>query len=725
MATNNIPVLLLSATCRPVAVAAITTSLMLQPRDINMIDGELTRPELRLIRITMQSTLSSCDDLLRIFAPCSFTSAADSVPMIIYSGTRNRTFQVMKVVNEAWNTRNHQYDPIDGFIRRYHSVTSDEDKLRVMDDFGAGRVPVISATMALGLGQNLKRVRCVVHMGRGDPAAIGQMVGRCGRDGNIGLGLLFMEPTRKNGRNLATDFGRGLEQDDDARMDALAVTKVCLRIALNIDNKLGYIPLEPDDPRVMEERLREIRLGFAKCKCSSCAPDEANSLMKVIQQMTILNFDSMLEDPSSIPKDPTVVTMTRKRKSNGPKGSCAYPKHVAEDLQKHLVHRFEAFYLDHLGPKAEFPPEVFFGLDEAVALVGSIDQIRAGDTNDLKLMERLIGGQCFDGQMASLDQAITDWTQSDYYQQHLNILTDLDRFIESEGIRVRMEMAAGLLALQEAAASRRQSENDAKAKAKTHAKTQAAAARTTARLLRATDLALERARLQSEKAAQKKAKEEERLANLRSQAQARAVAKAAQTAQRAAEKASREAMKGRKQRIGPQDRAGKKTARQERLAQNLARRHESLADHERPVNMISHDTTMVNDTRDELEQDVPGDDQTFRRAIGPAGNIEDIENHTRAARMARAETNRQKNQANLNTPKAHWVGPPTIRHMRSKGQTRSQPNVSRVLHSQVSVSGMEGMRADLQSGGVQGLGNSPFHISSEEPSAFEELSLTS
>jgi superfamily II DNA helicase RecQ len=237
MATNNIPVLLLSATCRPVAVAAITTSLMLQPRDINMIDGELTRPELRLIRITMQSTLSSCDDLLRIFAPCSFTSAADSVPMIIYSGTRNRTFQVMKVVNEARNTRNHQYDPMDGFIRRYHSVTSDEDKLRVMDDFGAGRVPVISATMALGLGQNLKRVRCVVHMGRGDPAAIGQMVGRCGRDGNIGLGLLFMEPTRKNGRNLATDFGQGLEQDNDARMDALAVTKVCLRIALNIDNK--------------------------------------------------------------------------------------------------------------------------------------------------------------------------------------------------------------------------------------------------------------------------------------------------------------------------------------------------------------------------------------------------------------------------------------------------------------------------------------------------------
>ncbi|OAV93161.1 hypothetical protein PTTG_09030, partial [Puccinia triticina 1-1 BBBD Race 1] len=53
MATNKVPVLLLSATCRPIAVSAITTSLMLQPSDINMIDGELTRPKIRFIRIKM------------------------------------------------------------------------------------------------------------------------------------------------------------------------------------------------------------------------------------------------------------------------------------------------------------------------------------------------------------------------------------------------------------------------------------------------------------------------------------------------------------------------------------------------------------------------------------------------------------------------------------------------------------------------------------------------
>ncbi|KAA1121210.1 hypothetical protein PGTUg99_025263 [Puccinia graminis f. sp. tritici] len=237
MATNNVPVLLLSATCRPEAVAAITTSLMLHPSDLKMIDGELTRPEIRFIRVYMDSTLSSCDDLLRLFAPKNHTPAEHAVPMIIYSGTRNRTFQVMKVVNEARHTQKHEYDPRDPFIRRYHSVTGDEEKTRTIEDFGKGKVPVISSTMALGLGQNLKRVRCVVHMGRGDPASIVQMVGRCGRDGNVGLGILFMERSRKNGKNDVAAFGQATYQDDDARMDALAVTPCCLRIALTVDNK--------------------------------------------------------------------------------------------------------------------------------------------------------------------------------------------------------------------------------------------------------------------------------------------------------------------------------------------------------------------------------------------------------------------------------------------------------------------------------------------------------
>ncbi|EHS63985.1 uncharacterized protein PGTG_21988 [Puccinia graminis f. sp. tritici CRL 75-36-700-3] len=596
MATNNIPVLLLSATCRPVAVSAITSSLMLQPSDIQMIDGELTRPEIRLIRVTMKSTLSSCDDLLRLFAPYTVTSARETVPMIIYSGTRNRTFQVMKVVNEARNTPHHEYDPNDQFIRRYHSVNSDEDKARVMDDFGGGKVPVISATMALGLGQNLKRVRCVVHMGRGDPSAIGQMVGRCGRDGNVGLGLLFMEPTRKNGRNSVAEFTPGLEQNDDMRMDALAVTSVCLRIALNLDNKCGYIPLDPNDPNVLQEQAREDRLGFQKCKCSCCAPQEAECLMNVIQQTTVGNFDSILNDPWSVPKDPRIVTMKRKLRSHIPKGTCCYPKDVAEDLVQHLLASFEVFYVDVLGPRPEFLPSVFFGIDEARAIVATIDQICAGDLLNQTLLERVIGGQSFKGQIESHSSAIMTWMNGELYKLHLHNITQLDMFIEAEGIRVRQAMADELSGLQEVAAARRHADLELKRLKKSEAKSQAAEARAAARLSKAADLAVEKARLLSEKAADKARREEEKLARLKSEAQTRAAEKATIKAQRAAENSNKAETKGGKKQRKPQDWASKKAARQLQLVRNLAARKTACLDTSKCVDEMSQedDITMDN-----------------------------------------------------------------------------------------------------------------------------------
>ncbi|KAI7951543.1 hypothetical protein MJO28_007227 [Puccinia striiformis f. sp. tritici] len=260
MATNNVPVLLLSATCRPEAVDAITTSLMLHPSGLHMIDGELTHPEIRFIRIYMDSTLTSCNDLLRLFAPHTHTPANQAVPMIIYSGTCNRTFQVMKVVNKAQNTKKHKYNPCDGFIRRYHTVTGEEEKERTIEDFRNTKVPVISATMALGLRQNLKRVRCVVHMGRGDPGVIVQM-------------------------------------DDDDWMDACAVSECCIRIATALDSKVGYIPLTEDDPNMRAKRAHEESQGFAKCKCSTCEPEAAKVLIERIKQMNQSNFDPLLKNP--------------------------------------------------------------------------------------------------------------------------------------------------------------------------------------------------------------------------------------------------------------------------------------------------------------------------------------------------------------------------------------------------------------------------------------------
>ncbi|PLW17010.1 hypothetical protein PCANC_11382 [Puccinia coronata f. sp. avenae] len=158
MATNNVPLILLLVTCRPIAVEAIRNNMWLLPKDLTIVNGELTRPEIRFIQITMQATLKSCDNLLRLYAPSTKVQAGKVLPTIIYSGTRNETFQFMTAVNEARQTKWHEYNPEDEFICCYHLCTGEEYQTANMLDYSNNDFPLMLETVALGLGQNLKRV---------------------------------------------------------------------------------------------------------------------------------------------------------------------------------------------------------------------------------------------------------------------------------------------------------------------------------------------------------------------------------------------------------------------------------------------------------------------------------------------------------------------------------------------------------------------------------------
>jgi superfamily II DNA helicase RecQ len=132
------------------------------------------------------------------------------------------------------------------------------DKEDVISGFEHGDFPCISCTMALGLGQNWKCVRRVIHIGQGDPSCICQMIGRCGRDGRDGLAVLLVEPKRKFGLNTPEAIRKANKLSNNTRMDSLAITPVCLRIAFSVDNL--SVLLTPTEFVVIEEVLTEI--GF-------------------------------------------------------------------------------------------------------------------------------------------------------------------------------------------------------------------------------------------------------------------------------------------------------------------------------------------------------------------------------------------------------------------------------------------------------------------------------
>jgi superfamily II DNA helicase RecQ len=125
----------------------------------------------------MSRSLSSSLDVIKLLPSKSNVADQDLVPMLVYSGSRNRTMSVLESMERARKTPGEVWLANSTCARRFHSRTSKKDKIKCVDNFANGQFPLISCTMALGLGQNWKRVRSVAHMARGNPASIGQMIG--------------------------------------------------------------------------------------------------------------------------------------------------------------------------------------------------------------------------------------------------------------------------------------------------------------------------------------------------------------------------------------------------------------------------------------------------------------------------------------------------------------------------------------------------------------------
>lgn len=165
MATDGTPLLLMSATCRPIAIQEILLSLKIPRPNITILQGELTRPELRLIRIQLKHPLKSAKDLLDFFALKSDIPDNNLTPMLIYSATQDSTRTVLKVLNIARGTPGDVMNGNSLFANRYTATTGPKDKIKRADDYAKGLFPLMSCTQALGLGQNWTRVRMVFVMG--------------------------------------------------------------------------------------------------------------------------------------------------------------------------------------------------------------------------------------------------------------------------------------------------------------------------------------------------------------------------------------------------------------------------------------------------------------------------------------------------------------------------------------------------------------------------------
>jgi ATP-dependent DNA helicase RecQ len=109
---------------------------------------------------------------------------ATGTPGIVYAATRKSVELWAAFLSEAGVRAG-----------RYHAGLTDEERHRVQDEFLAGRLDVIAASNAFGMGVDKRDIRFVVHADLpGSVEAYYQEAGRAGRDGNPARCTLLFAP---------------------------------------------------------------------------------------------------------------------------------------------------------------------------------------------------------------------------------------------------------------------------------------------------------------------------------------------------------------------------------------------------------------------------------------------------------------------------------------------------------------------------------------------------
>jgi ATP-dependent DNA helicase RecQ len=241
-ALGNPPVLAMTATAPPRVRRDILQRLGGGAAGMAVVATPVYRPNLILAAARAQNN----DEKLRILL--SFCQAAEG-QAIIYAGTRARCERIAALLRDRGIAAAH-----------YHAGLA--DRAAVQDAFMDGRVRVIVATIAFGMGVDKADIRSIVHFQLPDSLeAYTQEVGRAGRDGQPAHCLLIYSASdratltrRAREAALSTEFLRRVYAAVRRRLDGVSPGRAAA------DDLLRDLQVDETTLRVALSTLEEARL---------------------------------------------------------------------------------------------------------------------------------------------------------------------------------------------------------------------------------------------------------------------------------------------------------------------------------------------------------------------------------------------------------------------------------------------------------------------------------
>jgi ATP-dependent DNA helicase RecQ len=172
-ALGSVPTIALTATATPEVADDILVQLGL-PNARRFITG-FDRENLRLEVATARSPKAKLTMLPGLL---------QTLPALVYCATRKHVEEVAATLGKK------------GFaVAAYHAGLSHDTRKRVQEDFIQGRLPVVVATNAFGMGVDKADIRTIVHFDLpGTIEAYYQEVGRAGRDQKPAHAILLYRP---------------------------------------------------------------------------------------------------------------------------------------------------------------------------------------------------------------------------------------------------------------------------------------------------------------------------------------------------------------------------------------------------------------------------------------------------------------------------------------------------------------------------------------------------